>query len=74
MPRSAGQSAFRIIRKEKAMSTIINGYYIETGYGFNTATSTVLKIDGVDEYGRIVFGGCVFIGEWEDCKEYARTH
>ena len=56
------------------MSTIINGYYIETGYGFNTATSTVLKIDGVDEYGRIIFGGCVFSGEWEDCKEYARTH
>lgn len=56
------------------MSTIINGYYIETGYGFDTATSTVVEIIDVDQFGRLVCGACVFIGEWEDCKEYARTH
>ena len=56
------------------MSTIINGYYIETGYGFNTATSTCVEITGVDEFGRCIFGSCVYMGEYEDCKEYARTH
>lgn len=56
------------------MSTIINDYYIESGYGFNLATSTVCEIKGVDEFGRIIFGECVFIGEWAECEEYARTH
>lgn len=56
------------------MSTIINNYYIETGYGFNTATSTVISIEGVDKFGRLILGECVFIGEWDDCKEYARIH
>ena len=62
------------IRKEKTMSTVINGYYIETGYGFNTATSTVTEIKGVDKYGRITFGSCVFTGNWDDCESYAMTH
>lgn len=56
------------------MYTIINNYYIETGYGFNPAKSTVTKIIGVDEFNRCIFGGCVFIGDWNECKEYAQTH
>ena len=56
------------------MTTTINGYYIETGYNFDTRTSTVTEIKGADKYGRIVFGACVYIGNWNDCEEYARTH
>lgn len=56
------------------MSTRVNGYYIETGYGFNVERSTVNKIEGVDEFGRIIMGAMVFRGEWDDCIEYAKTH
>lgn len=63
-----------ICQKGSDMSTIINGYYIETGYGFNPSTSTVVEIKSVDKFGRCIFGACVYRGEWDDCKEYARTH
>lgn len=56
------------------MTGIVNGYYLETGYGFNVETSTVVEIKGVDEFGRIIFGACVFRGHWNECKEYAMTH
>lgn len=56
------------------MSAVINGYYLETGYGFNPSKSTVNRIDGVDEYGRIEMGEMVFRGEWEECVRYAETH
>ena len=56
------------------MSTIINGYYIETGYGFDINHSTVTEVKGSDKYNRIKFGECVFQGTWSECEEYARTH
>lgn len=56
------------------MYKIINNFYIETGYGFNLATSTVTTIVEVDAYGRCVFGKCVFMGDWNDCIKYANTH
>ena len=56
------------------MYTIINNFYIETGYGFNPAKSTVTEIVGVDEFNRCIFGKCVFIGDWNECKAYAQTH
>lgn len=56
------------------MYKIINNFYIETGYDFNLAKSTVTTIVEVDAFGRCVFGECVFMGDWNDCIEYANTH
>lgn len=52
------------------MSTWIDNYYIETGYGFNPNTSTVIRYE-FDENGRPTNGKCVFRGKWEDCINYA---
>lgn len=56
------------------MNGIINNYYIETGFGFDIYKSTVTEIIGYDKFDRLIMGDCVFIGHWNDCKEYAKTH
>ena len=56
------------------MYDIINGFYLETGYGFNPHTSTVTEIKKIDEFSRLVMGAMVYRGEWEDCIKYAKTH
>ena len=56
------------------MSTTINGYYIETGYGFDMKHSTVTEVKGSDKFNRLLLGAVVFQGTWNECEEYARTH
>ena len=52
------------------MSEWIGNCYLETGYGFNPDTSTVIQYEFED--GRAVNGKCVFRGKWEDCVKYAK--
>lgn len=56
------------------MNVFIGNYYIETGYGFDTANATVTEVKGTDAYGRAIMGACVFTGTWDECVKYAKTH
>lgn len=56
------------------MNGIVNGFYLETGYGFDPHNSTVTEIKSINKYGMCVMGAMVFRGEWKDCVKYAETH
>ena len=53
------------------MNDIINGFYIETGYGFSTEKSNVYSIGYVDEYGRLMDMKHAFSGTWDECIKFA---
>lgn len=56
------------------MSEFIGNYYLETGYGFAINKATVTEVIGVDKFGRVIFGKCVFCGTWSECQRYANSH
>lgn len=56
------------------MNGVVNGYYLETGYGFDVNNSTVTTIDHINEFNQIICGEMVFRGTWNECVKYANTH
>lgn len=47
-------------------------YVIETGYGFNPATSTVRCYHRV-EFGMLMDGECIYMGDWDDCIAFVEN-
>jgi len=48
-------------------------YVVETGYGFNTARSTVHCYNRVDQFGRLIDGECIYMGDWDDCMKFVES-
>ena len=56
------------------MSKFVGNYYLETGHNFDINIATVTEVIGIDEFGRLIFGACVFCGTWSECHRYAKSH